>query len=66
MYEEFIYRQAVRQTKQDMLKVGVRLAEKGLLIGKGGNYSVRIGESNAADSFRVLQIGNRRGADQPG
>ena len=40
MYEEFIYRQAVRQTKQDMLKVGVRLAEKGLLIGKGGNYSV--------------------------
>ena len=44
MFEEFMYQQAVRQTKQDMLKVGTRLAEKGLLVGKGGNYSVRIGE----------------------
>ena len=32
--------QAVNQTKDDMLLVGKRLAEKGLLIGKGGNYSV--------------------------
>ena len=45
MFEEFMYQQAVRQTKQDMLKVGSRLAEKGLLVGKGGNYSVRIGEN---------------------
>lgn len=45
MFNEFMYRQAVLQTKRDMLKVGVRLAEKGLLIGKGGNYSVRIGEN---------------------
>ena len=44
MYEQFIYTQAVRQTKRDMLDVGKRLAEKGLLVGKGGNYSVRIGE----------------------
>ena len=43
-YEEFMYAQAVRQTKSDMLAVGRRLAEKGLLVGKGGNYSVRIGE----------------------
>lgn len=44
MYLDFMRRQAIRQTKQDMLDVGKRLAEKGLLIGKGGNYSVRIGE----------------------
>ena len=43
-YDDFIFRQAVNQTKDDMLAVGRRLAEKGLLIGKGGNYSVRIGE----------------------
>ena len=43
-YEEFIYNQAVRQTKSDMIAVGKRLADKGLLVGAGGNYSVRIGE----------------------
>ena len=43
-YDEFIMKQAIRQTKADMLDVGKRLAERGLLIGKGGNYSVRIGE----------------------
>ena len=63
MYEEFIYRQAVRQTKQDMLKVGVRLAEKGLLIGKGGNYSVRIGENQmllTASGFCKSEIGEEQ------
>ncbi len=45
MYAEFMYEQAVKQTKQDMLAVGRRLADKGLLVGKGGNYSVRIGEN---------------------
>lgn len=44
-YDEFIYHQAVRQTKKDMINVGKRLAARGLLIGKGGNYSVRIGEN---------------------
>lgn len=40
MFEEFMYQQAVRQTKQDMLKVGSRLAEKGLLVGKIGRAHV--------------------------
>lgn len=44
-YDEFIFYQAVRQTKKDMINVGKRLAARGLLIGKGGNYSVRIGEN---------------------
>lgn len=44
MYQDFILSQAVKQTKRDMIEVGKRLADKGLLIGKGGNYSVRIGE----------------------
>ncbi|HWS28601.1 MAG TPA: class II aldolase/adducin family protein [Clostridia bacterium] len=44
MCSDFIYQQAIRQTKNDMLAVGKRLAEKGLLIGKGGNYSVRVDE----------------------
>lgn len=44
-YDEFILNQAIRQTKTDMINVGKRLAERGLLIGKGGNYSVRIGEN---------------------
>lgn len=44
-YDEFIFNQAIRQTKADMINVGKRLAERGLLIGKGGNYSVRIGEN---------------------
>lgn len=43
-YEKFMYEQAIKQTKDDMLAVGKRLADKGLLVGKGGNYSVRIGE----------------------
>ena len=44
-YDEFIFYQAVSQTKKDMINVGKRLAARGLLIGKGGNYSVRIGEN---------------------
>lgn len=44
-YDEFIMNQAIKQTKSDMISVGKRLAERGLLIGKGGNYSVRIGEN---------------------
>lgn len=44
-YEEFVFRQAVRQTKSDMLAAGRRLGEKGMLVAKGGNYSVRIGEN---------------------
>ncbi len=44
-YDEFIFNQAVRQTKTDMIQVGKRLADKGLLVAKGGNYSVRIGEN---------------------
>jgi len=45
MYEEFMHTQAIRQTKRDMIEVGKRLERKGLLVGKGGNYSVRIGEN---------------------
>lgn len=43
-YQEFMWNQGVRQTKTDMIEVGKRLADTGLLVGKGGNYSVRIGE----------------------
>lgn len=60
MYEEFMSVQAVNQTKDDMLLVGKRLAEKGLLIGKGGNYSVRIGEDRillTASGFCKSEIG---------
>ncbi len=46
MYNDFIFEQAILQTKNDMLAVGKRLADKGLLIGKGGNYSVRIDENH--------------------
>ena len=60
MYEEFMSVQAVNQTKDDMLLVGKRLEEKGLLIGKGGNYSVRIGEDRillTASGFCKSEIG---------
>jgi len=60
MYEEFITAQAINRTKDDMLLVGKRLAEKGLLIGKGGNYSVRIGEDRillTASGFCKSEIG---------
>lgn len=57
-YEEFIFNQAVRQTKRDMIAVGKRLAERGLLIGKGGNYSVRIGE----DRILITASGFDKGA----
>lgn len=60
MYEEFINTQAVNRTKDDMLLVGKRLADKGLLVGKGGNYSVRIGEDRillTASGFCKSEIG---------
>lgn len=60
MYEEFMNAQAVNQTKDDMLSVGKRLADKGLLVGKGGNYSVRIGEDRillTASGFCKSEIG---------
>lgn len=44
-YDEFVFNQAIRQTKTDMISVGKRLADRDLLVGKGGNYSVRIGEN---------------------
>ena len=44
-YDEFIYHQAVRQTKKDMINVGKRLAARGHLSGKCGNVSVRIGSN---------------------
>lgn len=60
MYEEFINTQAINRTKDDMLLVGKRLADKGLLVGKGGNYSVRIGEDRillTASGFCKSEIG---------
>lgn len=60
MYERMMREKAISQYKKDMLEVGRRLSEKGLLVGKGGNYSVRINEKEillTASGFEKSEIG---------
>lgn len=59
MYENFMKEKAISQYKKDMLAVGKRLSDKGLLVGKGGNYSVRINEKEillTASGFEKSEI----------
>ncbi len=59
MYEAMMREKAIAQYKREMLDVGKRLADKGLLVGKGGNYSVRINEKEiliTASGFEKSEI----------
>lgn len=60
MYEKLMYEKGISQYKKDMLEVGRRLSDKGLLVGKGGNYSIRINEKEillTASGFEKSEIG---------
>lgn len=59
MYDRLMREKAISQYKKDMLTVGHRLSDKGLLVGKGGNYSVRINEREillTASGFEKSEI----------